>query len=178
MAHYAAFLRGMNLGGRRITNQDLCACFEALGLADVAAFLASGNVVFTARGAADAIARRIERGLAEQLDYEVPTFVRGAAEVQAIAARRPFAGRRGADARGKAQVLFLAAAPAPAASKAALALASDDDWLELEGRECYWLPAGRLSDSALDLKALERALGMTTIRTKNTVDRLAARHFA
>lgn len=31
MTRYAAFLRGMNLGGRRITNSDLCACFEAMG---------------------------------------------------------------------------------------------------------------------------------------------------
>ena len=46
MARYVAFLRGMNLGRRRITNDALRAEFEALGFGGVATFLASGNVIF------------------------------------------------------------------------------------------------------------------------------------
>ncbi len=46
MARYAAFLRGMNLGNRRITNDELCRALAGLGLDSPAAFLASGNVVF------------------------------------------------------------------------------------------------------------------------------------
>ena len=44
----AAFLRGMNLGNRRISNADLRAEFESLGFQSVATFRASGNVVFEA----------------------------------------------------------------------------------------------------------------------------------
>ena len=47
---YVAFLRGMNLGGRRIKNEELRAEFEALGFEEVATFRASGNVIFGASG--------------------------------------------------------------------------------------------------------------------------------
>ena len=45
------------------------------------------------------------------------------------------------------------------------------------GRELYWLPRGGISESDLDLKALDAALGPTTIRTKGTIDQIAAKHF-
>ena len=46
MDRYVAFLRGMNLGSRRIKNDELRAEFEQLGFEDVATFRASGNVIF------------------------------------------------------------------------------------------------------------------------------------
>ena len=50
MTRYVAFLRGMNLGNRRIKNPELAAEFERLGFEDVATFRASGNVVFSLPG--------------------------------------------------------------------------------------------------------------------------------
>ena len=52
MARYAAFLRGMNVGGHRLTNEQLRAHFHTLGFAEVETFRASGNVVFAHEGAA------------------------------------------------------------------------------------------------------------------------------
>ncbi|MBL4684411.1 MAG: DUF1697 domain-containing protein [Nannocystaceae bacterium] len=49
MPTHVAFLGGMNLGKRRITNVELYGCFEQLRLTDVGAFLARGNVVFSAK---------------------------------------------------------------------------------------------------------------------------------
>ncbi|MFL5894015.1 MAG: DUF1697 domain-containing protein, partial [Thermoleophilaceae bacterium] len=46
MPRSAAFLRGINLGRRRVTNADLRSCVEAMGFSDVDVFGASGNVVF------------------------------------------------------------------------------------------------------------------------------------
>ena len=88
MARYVAFLRGMNLGKRRIENPELRAEFERLGLEDVATFRASGNVVFSPPGreARAKLTARIEAGLAAGLGYEVPVYLRSAAEVAAIAA--------------------------------------------------------------------------------------------
>ena len=57
MDRYIAFLGGMNLGGRRITNDDLSSHFEALGCEEVATFRASGNVIFAADGESPAKAR-------------------------------------------------------------------------------------------------------------------------
>jgi uncharacterized protein (DUF1697 family) len=59
-----------------------------------------------------------------------------------------------------------------------LALADERDRLALDGRELYWLPSGGTIDSELDLKAIGRLLGAMTMRTKNTIAQLAARHFA
>lgn len=179
MQRYVAFLRGMNLGKRRIANAELRAAFEALGCAEVATFRASGNVVFAAQdGGVEALRERIETGLESALGYAVPTFLRTAAQVQAIAAHEPFAAAQVAASKGKLQVMLLASKPAAAARKAALALATDDDWLALAGSELYWLPSGGTLESGLDQKALAKALGLTTTRTKGTLDLIAAKHFA
>ena len=178
MTRYAAFLRGMNLGGRRITNSDLCACFEALGFADVAAFLASGNVVFEAEPEEpEALARRIEEGLETQLGYAVPTFLRTAEEIQAMARHEPFPRGVLDGSSGKLQVVLLQEAPAAADRKAVLALATDQDRLTFAARELYWLPDGPMSQSELDLKTIERRLGTTTIRTARTIGRMVAKYF-
>ena len=55
MSEYAAFLRGMNVGGHRISNGELGRCFEELGFRDIGTFRASGNVIFAA-GFAESIA--------------------------------------------------------------------------------------------------------------------------
>jgi len=178
MTHYTAFLRGMNIGGRRITNADLCGCFETLGFSGVAAFLASGNVVFESRANATTVERKVSRGLAEQLGYAVPTFIRSAAEVRAVAARDPFRERPGSTSRGKLQVAFLERPPDPAALAVVAERSDDEDWLEIEGRELYWRPRGGLSESALNVGALERQIGQMTIRTTRTVERLAAKFFS
>jgi len=177
MPTFVAFLRGMNLGGRRIRNEDLRGEFERLGFGGVATFRASGNVVFEGGGEAEAaLAERIEAGLGEALGYEVPVFLRAASEVAAIAASRPFDPAAVESSKGKVQVQLLAAEPAAAARREALALATDEDRLAIEGRELYWLPSGGISESDLDLKAIDRALGPGTMRTRGTIEQIAAKH--
>lgn len=175
MHRYVAFLRGMNTGRRRITNADLCSRFETLGFAHVSAFLASGNVVFEARSDdAAAVSSKIEAGLRAQLDYEVPTFLRTAKEVRAIAAFDAFADTDEALA-GKPQVVFLARRPTAAVRKRVLALDRGPDHVVVRDRELHWWPAGSILESGFDFKAVEKILGPTTTRTRNTVVRLAAK---
>ena len=175
MPRYVAFLRGMNLGHRRIKNAELAAAFEALGTTEVAPFLASGNVIFTAGDDDPArLAGTLETGLERELGYPVPTFLRTAAEVRSIAALEPFPPRAIA-AGGKPQVALLSGVPGREARSAALALATDDDRLAFGPRELHWLPSGGILDSELDLRALEKLLGLWTLRTRNTIARLAAR---
>ncbi len=179
MSAYAAFLRGMNVGGHRLTNGELRAHFVAIGFDQVATFRASGNVVFAAPTEhAREIAARIERGLAAALGYEVPTFIRSAQELQAIAALRPFDARHVRGSAGKLQVALLSERPSPGAREATLALAGEGDRLAFGARELYWLPSGGILDSQLDLKAIGKLLGVITVRTKNTIEQIAARHFA
>jgi len=178
MERYAAFLRGMNLGGRRIKNDELRLPFEALGFDDVATFRASGNVVFGAdEGDADELTTKIEATLAEELGYAVPVFLRSADELLAIAVHDPFKPGQVEASAGKLQVALLPVKPTAKARKEALALASDEDRLAIRGRELFWLPSGGISDSALDLKTIESLLGPWTMRTMGTVEQIAAKHF-
>lgn len=179
MGLYVAFLRGMNLGGRRIKNEELRAEFERLGFERVATFRASGNVVFDPVGGKESpavLTDRIEAGLGEALGYEVPVFLRSAGEVAAIAAQQPFDPQLVTASQGKLQVSLLAKEPSAAAVKRVLALASDADRLALAGRELYWLPSGGLLESELDLREIAAALGRDTRRTMGTIEQIAAKH--
>jgi len=172
-----AFLRGMNLGNRRIKNDELRAEFEVLGFEDVATFRASGNVIFAAAKQSEgALTKTIEHGLGEALGYEVPVFLRSCEEVAAIAAQEPFAVKLVEASKGKLQVTMLPKQPTAAAREQVLALATDGDRLAIEGRELYWLPSGRTIDSDLELKAVDEALGKGTQRTMGTIEQIASKH--
>jgi len=181
MARYAAFLRGMNLGRRRISNAELARHVRALGgFSEVATFRASGNVIVTAEDDAstDEIAQRLERGLEDALGYPVPIFLRDAEQMRAIAAAEPFPSDQIAASKGKLQVSFLARSPSAAARRRALAHATDADRLAIDGTELYWLPSGGISETTLDTRAAFGPLGPQTMRTMGTVEQIAAKHFA
>jgi uncharacterized protein (DUF1697 family) len=160
----------MNLGKRRLNNDELVSCFEELGYTGAAAFLASGNVVINTRQKAEALEKKLEPGLERLLSYPVPTFVRTEKQLRDIAAANPFA-KRGTQ-QGKVQVAFLKTAPTATKKMAALALDCEDDWLAIDGQVLFWWPCGGLSKSELDMKALEKVLGPMTIRTHGTIVRL------
>ena len=180
MSRYAAFLRAINLGrNRRVTSAELRTQFEGLGFRDVDTFRTSGNVVFDAdREPAAKMAGRIEKGLAASLGYDVGIFLRTASEIRAMAENEPFPGPLVEGSKGKLQVMLLSAKPSTRAQKQVLALATDDDRLAFGDRELFWLPSGGTQDSALDRTAIDDLLGPTTMRTKGTIDQLAAKYFA
>jgi uncharacterized protein (DUF1697 family) len=177
---YAAFLRGINLGPRRrVSSGELRSQFEALGFRDVDTFRSSGNVVFVAgREALPKMATRIEEALAESLGYEVAIFLRTESEVRAMADHQPFAQELVDASKGKLQVAILSEKPATRARNGVLSLATDEDRLAFGDRELYWLPSGGIRDSPLNFKAIEKLLGPTTMRTKGTVEQMAAKYFA
>ena len=180
MAKHAAFLRGINLGrNRRVSGAELRSRFVELGFHDVETFRTSGNVIFGAgREQLAKMSERIEEGLGESLGYEVAVFLRTSAEIRALADREPFPRQLVEASKGKLQVMMLSGKPAARARKAALALATDEDRLTFGDRELYWLPSGGTRDSSLDPKTIEKLLGPTTMRTKGTIDQLAAKYFA
>jgi uncharacterized protein (DUF1697 family) len=179
MPRYGAFLRAVNLGRhRRATGAELVSAFEAAGFEEVAAFRTSGNLIFTAPGAAGEITRRSETALEDALGFEVPVFVRSERELRSIAAHEPFDPELVSSSKGKLQVSFLASKPSAAVRRAALALATDDDRLAIEGRELYWLPSGGTQASALDQNALAELVGPATMRTMGTIEAIVAKFFA
>ena len=74
----------------------------------------------------------------------------------------------------KLHVLFCLTKP----SASVLEHATPADPLVIGKKELYWGPEGRMTDSEIDLKAIEKLIGPTTMRTKDTVDQIAARFFS
>jgi uncharacterized protein (DUF1697 family) len=178
---YVAFLRGMNLGKRRIKNPELIGHFEAIGLEEVATFRASGNVVFVdpAGESESKLQKRVEAELDERLGYAVGVFRGSARVVAAIAARDPFPAKaieRAAASKGKPQVVLLGRKPTAKARKALEQITPEGDLMEVEGRELHWLPSVGLSETELDTKALDAALGKGTTRTAGTIEQIAAKY--
>jgi uncharacterized protein (DUF1697 family) len=179
MARYAAFLRAVNLGAtRKAGSAQLGALFENLGLHGVATFRTSGNVVFeTGREAEAKLTERIEKGLADELGFEVVIFLRSAREIRAIAEGEPFPAAAVEASKGKLQVLLLGAKPSKKVQKEVLTLATDEDRLAFGARELYWLPSGGTQRAALDLKAIAGLLGPSTTRTMGTIELMAGKFF-
>ena len=176
MPRYAAFLRAINVGGHVVKMDHLRRLFESLDLTPVETFIASGNVVFSSRSRdSGALERRIERMLRDALGYEVATFLRAIDELDAIAAREPFAAPVAAKAVAN-YVAFLRERPDASAKKRVMALRSENDVFHLEGRELHVASGVRFSESTFTGADLERALGApATIRGVNTVRKMASK---
>jgi len=160
----------MNVGGHRITNDDLRAAFARIGFEDVGVFRASGNVAFD--GDDDAV-ERIEAGLEAELGYAVPTFVRTAKEMHALAAADPFDG-----AEGKVQVVLMNKRPPKKRREDALARSTETDRLAWgPGAELFWLPTGGLMESELGMDGLSDLVGVATTRTKGTIEQITKKFF-
>ncbi|MCC5952345.1 MAG: DUF1697 domain-containing protein [Acidimicrobiia bacterium] len=170
-----AFLRGMNLGERRLTNEELAAAFASCGYAHVDLYQASGNAIIDDTRTEDAVLDVLEHGLAAALGYPVPVFVRTAADVRRLAAATPFSAAEQAASDGKPQVIFLRHTPSSTQLAEIEALVPVADHLVADGRHLHWLPATGLADTDLDLRRLDALTGGTTIRTHGTVARLAAK---
>ena len=175
MATYAAFLRGINVGGHKARKEHLVAAFEECGLEDVSTFRASGNVIFEAPARPKPDTRRMEAALQAELGYAVPVFLRSASQLEKVAAAKPFSAKHLKASKGKLQVAFLPKKPATGKAKEALAMALESDPLALVGTELYWLPASGTQETDLNLKSLEKLVGPWTMRTMGTVEQIAVK---
>lgn len=178
MPLHIAYLRAINVGGRIVKMDQLRALFEAIGLTNVETFIASGNVIFQSPvKKARTLEAKIDAHLLKSLGYTVGTFIRSPAELAAIVNHLPFATVDLENEENSLYVGFLTAAPDAEAQKRLLALRTDTDEFQLNGREFYWLLRIRFSESKITGKMLEKALGMpTTMRNITTVRKLAAKY--
>jgi uncharacterized protein (DUF1697 family) len=149
----------------------LKAAFESAGFTDVRTVLASGNVLFTARAAAESsLEARAEAAMNDRLGRTFPTIVRSVEALQAILAADPYSDFPPSPG-AKRVVTFLRAAP-----KAKLALPVELDGarvLCLRGREVY-SDYTRTPKGPVFMTLIEKALGKEiTTRTWDTVAKLA-----
>ncbi|MGV0721860.1 DUF1697 domain-containing protein [Mycolicibacterium elephantis] len=90
MTRYAAFLRGVNVGGVNLKMADVADAFKAAGFRDVRTVLASGNVLLDSPSDAAAVRRRAEKALRERFGYDAWVLAYDLDTVRAISQAYPF----------------------------------------------------------------------------------------
>lgn len=177
MIRRVAFLRGINLGRRRVSNEALADALSGLGFTGVTPYQASGNVVFDVEGRPEdrELEERIEAAVSDSLGFEADAFVRrldglaGVLELELISR---------AEEEGFTPHLALLKDEVGASARAALAeLETPDDRFPVLGREFLWLRRGRLTDATVEPRHLETALGGAThtLRKLTTIRRIVGK---
>jgi uncharacterized protein (DUF1697 family) len=170
---WLALLRGINVGGKNLVKMgDLRSCFEELGFDEVATYIASGNVLFTASGAR--LVERIEAALGARFGYPASVVLRSRAQMAAVVSKAP-PGFGATPAEYRYDVIFLKEPLTAATAMKSVLLR--------EGVDQAWAGAGALYFARLAARAasslLPRLVSMPvyrsmTIRNWNTTTKLAA----
>lgn len=162
---YLALLRAVNVGGRKVPMADLRKLAEGLGWNEVATYIQSGNLVFTAEGKPTELEAELETALKKQFGFEVPVIVRDQEQWDQCLAANPFHEAAETDAR----LLLLGVAKEPIRGQADEELkeiAGDVERVARDG-EAFWIHFREGSArSRLTPKALDRAAG-SPVTTRN-----------
>jgi uncharacterized protein (DUF1697 family) len=169
---YFAFLRAINTGGRRLTNEQIIGPFVGLGFRDVVAYQAAGNVCFLAEDPDEAQVSRIEAALSEAFGFDAPAFLREAGDLRSVLEAQPFTAHEMSRTEGRIQVSFLRTAPDETTLAEVHRLVPPDDRIAFVDAHWLWLPTGRISGSVLPVAAVEDVVGPMTMRTLGTVARM------
>jgi len=175
MPAYAAFLRGINVAGRKMVPMaDLRKVIEGLGFTEVRTVLQSGNVVFHgAAKAAGAHERELEAAVSKRFRVATDCLVRSAGEWETIVAGNPFRAEAERDPAHLVLVL-LKDAPKTKAVDALTASITGPETVIAGGRQLWVVYPAGIGDSKLTLPVIETKLGTRgTGRNWNTVLKVA-----
>lgn len=170
-----ALLRGINVGGKRMTMADLRALLAELGYEGAKTLLASGNIAFDAGDADPAqVVARLEAGIEAHFGFSAQVLLRTAAAVQAVIDAHPFTPAQ-LDQPKYALVYFLRAAPSEDTVAAFQAQHDGPEVVTVAGDVVYIYYGAGVGRSKLTNNTLEKALGVaSTGRNWNTVNKLVA----
>jgi uncharacterized protein (DUF1697 family) len=90
MTRYAAFLRGVNVGGVTLKMADVAAVFTDAGFANVKTILASGNVLLDSASSTDAVRKKAESALRAGFGYDAWVLAYPLDTVREISEHYPF----------------------------------------------------------------------------------------
>jgi uncharacterized protein (DUF1697 family) len=172
MTAMVGWIRGINVGGKKLPMADLVRVCEDLGYEGVRTYIQSGNVVFrTPSRSTDAVAAALEQGIAALGGVAPRVAVRTRAEVERAVAEDPFVGR-GEDP-AHVHLMFLTG-PASSARSAPLGIDGDrfaPEEAVLVGREVHCFLPGGVGTSDLATQ-LARKGPDGTLRRLSTVEKV------
>ena len=114
----------------------------------------------------------LEHAFATTLGFDVPVMLRSADQVRSIARCDPFSADEGDHSAGRLYVGLLKQDPSVEQIEQVQAMAGDRDRVHINGVDLYWFPESSEYLSELSIPAVERIVGLMTVRAHTTITRL------
>lgn len=171
MSHYAVFLRGVNVGGIKVTTKDLRELLASLGFAGARTFLQTGNITITSEQSIPELAAMLERALSERFHYDARVMIYDQADLQAIIDGFPFP----SDPDGHRYVVLLSDQEIlPELAGYADQLDAGVERIAVGPGVLYWqLPKGRSLDTSFaKIMTRARIKRVATTRNLNTLEKM------
>ncbi|KZS69516.1 pyridoxamine 5-phosphate oxidase [Mycobacterium kansasii] len=169
MTRYAAFLRGVNVGGVNLKMADVAAALTDAGFAHVRTVLASGNVLLEASLDAAQVRATAEAALRERFGYDAWVLVYDIDTVRAIDGGYPF----DREVDGYQSYVTFVSDPAVLDELAALTAGPEEKISRGDGVVYWQVPKGSTLDSAIgQTMGKKRYKSSTTTRNLRTLDKV------
>jgi uncharacterized protein (DUF1697 family) len=139
MEKFVSFLRGVNMTGHNsIKMTDLADLYRELGFKDAETYIQSGNVLFSSDGRLNEaeIGLKIEKGILDRFNYNVPVMLRTSQELTDLFISNPFLEEPRFDP-SKMAVIFLHDEPSDDQLKKVANVDYPPDKFKITGREIY-----------------------------------------
>ncbi len=171
MTRYAAFLRGVNVGGVNLKMAQVAQAFEDAGFTNVKTILASGNILLDSRSGVQAVRKKAEQALRNAFGYDAWVLAYALDTVRSISERFPF--EREVD--GRHSYVTFVTDPEVLDELAALGKeAGPDEKIERGDGVLYWqVPnKGTLDTTIGKTMGKKRYKSSTTTRNLRTVEKV------
>ena len=169
---YAAFLRGINVGGNNtIKMEKLREVLGSVGFDDVKSYINSGNVIFkTAKTSNEKLAAKIAKAVKKDFELDIAIMVRSIPEIEELLANIPFE-------KGEGQeifAVFLAEKLSDEKEKLLLAHNNPAETFAVYKTDVFCLMDKGFPDSQLGKKFIDNKLKVAaTARNIRTVMKIA-----
>jgi uncharacterized protein (DUF1697 family) len=169
MAKYAAFLRGVNVGGVNLKMAEVADALTGAGFTNVRTILASGNVLLESSSGVSAVRKKAETALRDRFGYDAWVLAYTIDTVRAISDAYPF--EREVDGF-QSYVTFVT--DAAVLDELAASSAGPKEKISRGDGVIYWqVPKGSTLDSAIGkTMGKQRYKSSTTTRNLRTLDKV------
>jgi uncharacterized protein (DUF1697 family) len=171
MGQYAAFLRGVNVGGVHLKMAEVARAFEEAGFRKVRTILASGNILLESRSGVDAVRAKAESVLRDTFGYDAWVLAYDMRAIAEISRNYPFE----RDAEGHHSYVTFVTDEEVLDELAALAEHCGSDEKVKRGKGViYWQApkTGTLDTTIGKTMGKKRYKSSTTTRNLRTVDKI------
>jgi uncharacterized protein (DUF1697 family) len=170
MTRYAAFLRGVNVGGVNLKMAEVAKAFEEAGFTNVRTILASGNVLMESRSGVDAVRKKAEKALRDAFGYDAWVLAYDIETVRTISDNFPFE----REVEGHHSYVTFVTDEKVLDELAALGKDAGPDEKVKRGKGViYWqAPKGTLGTTIGKTMGMKRYKSSTTTRNLRTLDKV------